>query len=180
MRTHAEADHADKMRNSIAAQDYSVMGEVELSDHEYLSRFRSEQSGNILPKPPEIPGFHTCWIPETSNNMHDNIKTRERLGYVLVKHDEVPNFGVPDNRAGQFEGCVSHNELVLMKIPHRYYQLLMTDAHHTQPYEQEASVKQRTLDQFRDKTGASIIAKDGDADQSGLNNLARKVAVPKF
>ena len=163
---------------SAAATDYSVRGEVELSDAEYVRRFRSEQSGNILPKPPEIPGFHTCWVPETSNNMHDNITQRQRLGYAIVKQDELPSFVSPSNRAGQYEGCVSHNELILMKIPDRFYQLLMQDAHYTQPYEQEASVKQKMLGQFVDKSGDSLTRDTNE--MTGVNQLARKVAVPKF
>ena len=177
-RTHAQADHAAALQNSHAAQDYPVMGNVELSDTEYLSRFRSEQSGNILPKPPEIPGYHTCWIPEKSNNAHDNVSTRERLGYSVVKHDELPGFCDTSNRSGQFEGCVSHEELILMKIPMRFYQLLMTDAHYTQPYEQEASIREKIKYQFVDKNGESIIR---DADGTvGMNTLARKVKAPIF
>lgn len=175
--TEAEADHQFRIEAAHAAEDYSVKGDVQLSDAELLRQFRVSMTSNILPNLPTIEGFHLCWIPAQSNNQYDTIDFRKRVGYSVVKPEEVPGFNPSSNRAGDIEGCVSYNELILMKIPMRLYQLYMKESHHTQPLEQERAIKQ-TITSMEDKDGKNI-ARD-QQEMTGINNLARKVAEPTF
>ncbi len=175
--TEAEVDREFRNENSYATEDYSAKGDVELSDSEYLRRARALQSGSALPEAPAIPGFHTCWAVHKSNNSYDTIDHRQRLGYALVKPEEVPSYASPSNRGGEFDGCVSHNELVLMKIPTRYYHILMKDVHHDQPMDQERAIKQNIV-QMHDNDGNEIVR--DLPEMTGINNLARKVKEPTF
>lgn len=177
LRTEAEDDQAFKVEAALADQDYSVEGDVELSDEEFLKRARVSLTSNVLPKPPEITGYHTCWIPQHSNNTYDTIDYRKSVGYSVVKPEEVPQFMSSSNRAGSIDGCVSHNELILMKLPLRLYNLLMKEIHHNQPMEQERVIKQN-ITQMSDNEGNNI-ARD-EAEMTGIRNLARKVREPNF
>lgn len=173
--SHDEIDH--NLQTELAQEDYSVKSDGEMSDEEYIRRFRVSLVNNILPDLPKIPGYHLCWVPQNSNNQYDTVDFRKRVGYSVVKPEEVPNFMVGNNRSGQHEGCVSYNELILVKIPDRLYQLYMRDSHHTQPIEQERVIKQNIV-AIEDKEGQSA-ARDLN-EMTGINNLARKVATPNF
>jgi len=175
--TEAEADHSFKVEAAHAADDYSVQGDVDLSDKELLKRFRESLTSNILPTLPKIEGYHLCWVPQTSNNQYDTVEFRKRLGYAIVKPEEAPAYLTQSNRSGQFEGCISFNEMILMKIPERFYQLLMKEYHHTQPNEQELSIKQN-IKRMEYKDGESVVRDEQEMD--GINKLARKVKDPTF
>lgn len=176
-KSYAEHDHDFKMESSHAPEDHSAQSDVELTDAELLRRFRTSNSSNIIPNAPNMDGFHLCWVPMQSNNHYDTVEFRKTIGYAVVKQDEMPKMMNVSNRSGEVEGCISHNELVLMKIPNRLYQLYMTESHHTQPFEQEQVIKQ-TITQMEDKEGASLVR---DANEmTGINNLARKVRNPIF
>lgn len=173
----AESDHDFKLEAAHASDDLSVKSEHELGDKELLRRFRMSLTSNILPKTPDIPGFHLCWIPQSSNNIYDTVDFRKQIGYSVVKPEEVPDFLVSSNRAGQIDGCVNYNELVLMKLPQKIYQLYMRDSHHTQPMEQERVIKQ-AISQMEDKEGNRITRDEHE--MTGISSLARKVAEPNF
>lgn len=175
--TVAENEQAARVAASTASEDLSGQ-EDELSDAEYLRRYRTSLSNTVLPAAPKMAGFHLCWVPLASNNRFDTVDMRKQLGYVVVKPEEVPEFVSPSNRGAQFDGCVSHNELILMKIPLRLYNLHMKDSHHVQPNEQERIIKDDIANKMVDKEGNSIV-KDG-AEMTGMNRLARKVAEPTF
>lgn len=167
-----------KAESSLAAQDLTILANNELSEEEFLKRARTLSSASVLPKPPEIPGFHLLWAPVHSQNISDTVQFKQSLGYVIVKPEEVQNFASQSNRSGQVEGCVSHNELVLMKIPNKYYNMLMKEAHHDQPLLQEQSIKQRIRENMNDNEGKSVIR--DEAEMTGINSLARKVPEPQF
>ena len=177
LRTEAEDDQAFKIEAAMADDDYSVKGDVELSDEEFLKRARVSLTSNVLPKPPALAGYHTCWIPQTSNNTYDTVDYRKSIGYSVVKPEEVPSFLSSSNRSGQIEGCVSHNELVLMKMPLRLYNLLMKEYHHEQPMEQERVIKQNIV-QMSDNEGNNIVRDEHE--MTGIRSLARKVREPNF
>lgn len=175
--TLSDADRAARAASNPSSEDLSVKDDPYLSDAEALSKFKSAMSSTVLPNAPVIPGFHLCWVPISSNNSSDTIDFRKTIGYAVVKEEEVPGFISPSNRSAQFDGCVSHNELILMKLPMRLYQMYMRENHHTQPLEQERIIKDRILD-MKDKDGSSL-ARDKQ-EMTGINRLARKVAEPTF
>lgn len=175
--TEAEADVNFRVGESLAAQDHPVVGDAELSDAELLRRYRVSLSSNILPALPKLEGYHVCWVPPESNNIYDTVDYRKGIGYSIVKQEEIPNFTSPSNRAGQYEGCVSHNELIMMKLPLKLYQMYAMDTHHTQPNEQERVIKQNIVN-LQDPEGKNV-ARDLH-EMSGINRLARKTKDPVF
>ena len=79
-------------RESRAQQDESRAAPEEhmVSSEERRRMFRSEWLQEALPTPPEIPGFHLCWLSTT--NQYDPIHKRLRMGYTPVKAEELPGF----------------------------------------------------------------------------------------
>ena len=102
---------------------------------------RNEFAQEALPKPPKIPGWHTCWLSTT--NSYDPIHKRVRIGYVPVKFDEVHGMDQFAVKEGEWAGHVSCNEMVLFKVPDDIYQSIMTLSHHTMPMEEEAKIKEQ-------------------------------------
>ena len=176
--TTAETDLAAKAASNPSSMDFPATEGAELSDAEVLRRFRTSLANTVLPSTPNLPGFHVCWVPMTSNNQSDTVDARKQLGYAVVKEEEVPTYISPSNRSAQFEGCVSHNELILMKLPLRLYQIYMKDSHHTQPMEQERSIKADIDAKLVDEEGATV--KRDEAEMTGMRRLARKVKEPTF
>jgi hypothetical protein len=119
----------------------------------------------VLPQAPEIPGFHTCWLSTTSNV--DPVYKRLQMGYMLVKQNEIAGIGNQRITSGEFEGCVSINEMVLAKIPDELYQEIMLINHYERPLEEEGMLK----------ANAVIDEKDSDGRQlgkvEGFDNLGR-------
>ena len=101
--------------------------------------FRSEWLQEALPTPPEIPGYHLCWL--SSSNQYDPIHKRMRLGYEPVKADELPGFEHLKVKAGEHVGFVACNEMLLYKLPMDIYQQLMTELHHNAPLEEQEKIK---------------------------------------
>lgn len=174
--TGAENEQAARAASNPASQDLSVQEDENLSDAEITRRYRMSLSNTVLPTAPNLPGFHACWVPIASNNHFDTVDFRRNLGYVPVKEEEVPGFISPSNRGAQYDGCVSHNEMILMKVPLRLYNLHMKDSHHIQPNEQERSIKADIDGKLVDNEGSSIKRDEGD----GMRRLARKVQEPNF
>jgi len=175
--TEAEHDISAKVEGSLSSQDYPVQGDATMSDAELLRRYRVSLTSNILPTIPSIDGFHVCWVPMNSNNIYDTVDYRRGIGYSVVKQEEIPAFQSPSNRSGQIEGCVSHNEMILMKLPSKLYQMYSLDTHHSQPNEQERTIQQNIV-QMQDNEGNSIVR--DSAEMTGINRLARKTKDPVF
>lgn len=137
-----------------------------LSATERRRILRQEWVQEILPTPPEMPGFHLCWISTT--NSTDPIHKRVQLGYTPVKASEIPGFEQYKVGDGQFEGCVACNEMLLFKIPMEVYQDLMTIYHHDMPLEQEQAIRDRVQGANEvDSNGRQLTSVEGDFNQLG-------------
>lgn len=101
--------------------------------------FRDEWTATALPTPPDIPGFHLCWL--STSNSYDPIHKRMRMGYEPVKASEVPGFEHYKMKSGEYEGLVGVNEMLLFKIPQDLYQEMMSYFHHEKPLEDEEMLK---------------------------------------
>lgn len=132
---------------------------------------RAEYTQEVLPKSPELPGWHTCWL--TTNSQYDSIQKRMRLGYVPVKAEEIPGFEHLHMKSGEYPGCIACNEMILFKIPTDVYQEIMAEFHHHMPLESEQGLKQDALSQ-----GAAIESEKGAED--GFAHLAKSGRVPFF
>jgi hypothetical protein len=176
--THSDIERDATVNTSLASEEHSEKSSIELSDAELIRRFRTSLINNILPTVPSIRGYHLCWVPAQSNNTFDTIQHRQRLGYEVVKPEEMPNYNLNSNRAASVDGCIAYNELVLMKLPLRLYELYMTDLHHEQPIEQERIIKQSISERFVDDEGRSLVR--DQEEMTGISSLARKVKKPTF
>lgn len=142
--------------------------EVPLTDDELEAMIAAEFDQNRLPTPPKMPGWHLCWLTTTSQ--YDSIHNRIRIGYQLVRQDELPGF---DPSAGQglerFPGVVTCNEMVLGKIDERRYQAIMRIAHHKKPLEGEEGIINSIHSAARDSSGKKLVHIDKDDD--GMTNM---------
>lgn len=143
-----------------------------LTMEERRKLLRSEWNQEVLPTPPKMPGWHTCWLSTT--NSSDPIFKRIQKGYELVKLSEVPGFSQYHVDQGEYVGCVACNEMILAKIPEELYQDLMAYFHHELPMEEEEMLRANAVQMEKDSNGREL------GEVEGFDSLARRVKVPTF
>lgn len=165
-------------RESRSSQDSSRAAPEEafISKQERRKMWSDEWTQSALPKVPDIPGWHLCWLSTT--NGYDSIDKRMRLGYVPVKADEFPGFDNYRVKAGEDVGFIACNEMRLYKLPMEVYQEVMTQMHHDAPNEEsdKVQVQVEQLQGNRDSSGRSLGSVEGE----GFGNLNRNVQTPVF
>ena len=165
-------------RESRSSQDLSRAAPEEafISKQERRKMWSDEWTQSALPKVPEIPGWHLCWLSTT--NGYDSIDKRMRLGYVPVKADELPGFDNYRVKAGEDIGFIACNEMRLYKLPMEVYQEVMTQMHHEAPNEEsdKVQIQVEQLQGNRDSSGRSLGSVEGE----GFGNLNRNVQAPVF
>jgi hypothetical protein len=146
-----------------------------ISSDERRKMFRSEWLQEALPNPPEIKGFHLCWLSTT--NQYDPIHKRVRLGYTPVKAEEVPGFENYKVKSGEHAGLVAVNEMILYKLPNDVYQEMMTELHHNAPMDEQEKIRiqQEQLLNTKDSNGKRLGQVEGD----GMN-FDQTVKAPIF
>jgi hypothetical protein len=170
-------------RNNSEGRESRAIGDVSREapeknfalSNERRRMFRDEFMQESLPTAPEIKGFHCCWLSTT--NQYDPIHKRMRIGYTPVKAEEVPGFENYRVKAGELEGMVACNEMVLYKIPNDIYQEYMAEVHHYAPMDEQEKIKvqQDQLLNARDSNGRALGQVEGD----GMNfDMTR--SVPTF
>lgn len=137
------------------------------------SSFRDEWTQNALPTPPEVPGYHLCWLSSTNN--YDPIHKRMRMGYEPVKAEEVEGFEVYKMKSGEFEGFVACNEMLLFKIKREIYQEMMAYFHHEKPLEEEEMLKKS--DAMQDAQARPVI---DSPDDDGFKSIGKPRHSPVF
>ena len=152
----------------------SVDDELE-SAKERRKMFR-EFTQEALPSPPAKPGWHFVWLSTT--NQYDPIYKRIRMGYSPVKAEDLPGFDHYRSKSGEFEGCVSVNEMILFKIPQEIYQEIMEEYHFNMPNEEEGRIKANAASAARDSSGKNLGG--FDKDDEGFSSLTSKVNAPIF
>lgn len=150
LQTQLKGDHQYARDDSDREFDDREHQERDLTDDERLEIFRLAMFQNQLPSLPAIPGWHLVWL--TTANPRDSIQGRLRLGYQLLRPEEVPGWEHNILTSGQYTGCIGINEMVAAKLPMRLYELYMTEAHHNQPLAEEGKLRS-TLDAVRDAQG---------------------------
>ena len=135
-----------------------------------------EWTQSALPKVPEIPGWHLCWLSTT--NSYDSIDKRMRLGYVPVRADEFPGFENFRVKAGQHEGFVACNEMLLFKLPMEIYQDVMLQMHHEAPMDEADKIRVQVeqLQGQRDSSCRSLTQVEGE----GFGSIDQNVKNPIF
>ena len=135
-----------------------------------------EWTQSALPKLPEIPGWHLCWLSTT--NSYDSIDKRIRLGYTPVTQDELRGFENFRVKAGEHAGFIACNEMLLFKIPIEMYQDIMLQMHHEKPMEEAEKIRVQleNLQGARDSSGRSLGRVEGE----GFGDMDRHVPTPIF
>jgi len=135
---------------------------------------RSETTQDVLPQPPNMPGWRYCWLSTT--NSTDPIYKRMQKGYEPVRVSEIPGFAQFTATSGEFEGCVACNEMLLFKLPEELYQELMLINHYERPLEEEEILKANAVDAVkeRDSDGRDL------GETQGFDSLGRRVKPPQF
>lgn len=147
-----------------------------MSAQERRKAWSDEWTQSALPKTPEIPGWHLCWLSTT--NSYDSIDKRMRLGYVPVRADEITGFDTYRIKSGENTGFIACNEMVLYKIPMDLYQDVMLQMHHEKPMEEadKIRVQVENLQGARDSSGKSLAQVEGE----GFGDMDREVKPPVF
>jgi hypothetical protein len=165
-------------RESRATQDSERAPATDAlaSTRERRKMFRNEWVQESLPKPPDIPGFHVCWLSTT--NSYDPIHKRLRMGYELVRYEEVPGFENYKVKAGEHTGAIACNEMLLYKMPEDVYQDVMAELHHWAPQDEadKIRVQVENLQGAQDSNGRRLGQVEGD----GMNQLDKQMPVPVF
>ena len=165
-------------RESRSSQDSSRAAPEEafISKQERRKMWSDEWTQSALPKVPDIPGWHLCWLSTT--NGYDSIDKRMRLGYVPVRADELPGFDNYRVKAGEDVGFIACNEMRLYKLPMEVYQEVMLQMHHEAPNEEadKVQIQVEQLQGNRDSSGKSLSKVEGE----GFGNLNRNVQTPVF
>lgn len=152
-RSDADTDRTNKDGTALTAEERRMA-------------MRKDWVQEILPTPPNMPGYHTCWLSTT--NQSDPIYRRIQYGYEPVKATEMPGFGSHYQATdGQFAGCIACNEMLLFKIPSERYNDLMTIYHHDIPLEQEGAIYDRVQSNEVDSNGRPLGFVEGDYNSMG-------------
>lgn len=167
-REQLKGDHQYARDDSDRMADDRESQERDISDDERLELFRMAMFQNQLPSLPHMPGWHPCWL--TTANPRDSIQGRMRLGYQLIRPEEVPGWEHNVLTSGQYTGCIGINEMVAAKLPMRLYEMYMTEAHHNQPLAEEGKLRS-TLDAVRDAQGKGTqVYLEGGMAALGINS----------
>jgi hypothetical protein len=148
-----------------------------ISTQERRKMWDEEWTQSALPKLPDMPGWHPCWLSTT--NSYDSIDKRMRLGYVPVKSDEIPGYEEYRVKSGEHAGFISCNEMLLFKLPMDIYQDLMLYHHHDKAREEadKVRVQLESLQGQRDSNGRSLVNVEGE----GLGSFDQQPSkVPVF
>lgn len=131
-----------------------------------------------LPTPPALPGYHLCWISTTST--YDTPFKRQRLGYTPVRQSEMPGFDSSNGQSLQgYEGFVTCNEMLLVKIPLSHWQLLMKHYHHARPAQDEQSIvdeAKRVAEQHQTGQKSLLVDSSDDEELEGLGYLEQSAS----
>jgi hypothetical protein len=153
-------------RNDRASEDASRRPPEEkfMSAQERRKAWSDEWTQSALPKTPEIPGWHLCWLSTT--NAYDTIDKRMRLGYVPVTADEIPGFDSFRVKAGEHVGHISCNEMLLFKLPMDVYQDIMAQMHYEAPREEvERIFSQAEGAGAKDSSGRKLVQMEAGMDR---------------
>lgn len=146
-----------------------------VSSDERRKMWKDEWTQEALPKIPEIPGWHLCWLSTT--NSYDSIDKRIRLGYVPVKAEELPGYDNYRVKAGEHIGFIACNEMLLYKLPMDLYQDVMAQMHHDAPLEEANKIRvQAEQIHGRDSSGKRL----GQVEGEGLGEIDKPIPAPIF
>jgi hypothetical protein len=168
-----------ELRSDRAMKNRSVTENRELTDSERLDMFRKSLFQSSLPDLPKISGYHVCWL--TTTNPRDSIQGRLRLGYELIRAEDVPGWEHATIKSADYVGCVGINEMIAAKLPLHLYNAYMTQAHHQAPLEEESKLE------YANQEVAERAAKESKRErrplimvEEGMQELGQAPPAPDF
>ena len=169
-------------RSSRASENSSRENEngTALTMAERIAILRDEYTGDILPDVSKSrgidPEMHYFWASTT--NQTDPIYKRLRMGYELVRADELPELATEFRiSSGQYEGCISVNEMILLKIPKVLANELMKINHHERPLAEEQRVQDNAVVKQEDREGKKLGG--FDEEDEGFKHIVNHRRDPK-
>lgn len=148
----------------------------ELNDSERLDALRTSLFQVALPDLPPIDGFHTCWL--TTTNPRDPIHGRMRLGYQLIRAEDLPGWEHSSLKSGEYAGYVGVNEMLAAKISLHLYNEYMLELHYRQPLQEEEKLTEAV--RAAQQQAAQINANALLTTEEGTAQLEQHRAEPDF
>lgn len=150
---------------------------LELSQTEREQMLRDEALQNQLPNPPKRPGTHWFWA--SMNNQWTPVTWYRRMGYHPVKIEELAGWADANMRgkSGEYAGCITINEMLLMRCDEASYQKFMKIVHHDKPNEEQRTVRGKideTRETVENEAGVGGLVEEVG---SGLQNMDRSARV---
>lgn len=168
----------DRVSRSSEDLDRTYENGTALMMLERKALLRQEWNDDILPSIPPDGKYHYIWLSTTSQN--DPIYRRQRLGYQLVRKEQLPHLALKSIAlSAEYEGYISVNEMVLARIELELYNELMLINHHERPLEEERLLKaniKKNIEEEEDSQGEKL----GEMIGEGIKNLGRPVRPPSF
>lgn len=130
------------------------------TEDERLEMFRMQLYNDRLPNLPDIPGYHVCWL--TTANTGDTIQSRSRMGYELIRAEDVPGMDLIIQKTGDYVGCVMVNEMIAAKLPTSLYLRYMQEAHHDAPMREENKLEEtaQMMREQAERSGGRLVEED--------------------
>jgi hypothetical protein len=131
-----------------------------------MEMFRGSAHSSLLPNLPPISGYHVCWLTTQTQNPHDGIPSRMRLGYEPVKPGDIQGWEGVSIKTGEYAGCIGVNEMIAFKLPLSLYQRYMREAHHTAPMNEEDKIRavaEQIQGEAKDR-GANVLVGEGTSE----------------
>lgn len=125
-------------RQGRAINDRTITEDRELNDSERVEMLRRTFFQSALPDIPRIEGYHVCWL--TTQNPRDPVHGRMRLGYELIKAEEIPGFEHLGMKTGDYPGVIGVNEMIAAKLPIHLYEAFMREVHFDAPLREEEAI----------------------------------------
>lgn len=156
-----ERDGADDM-----VEEDEGVGAENFEDDALLDVFLDSLNQTVLPRLPEIPGYHVCWL--TTSNPRDSVDWRLRVGYTLLRYKDFPGMTEIGGLKGDTnpDDKIQINEMIAAKIPARLYNKLMLAVHHQLPLNEEVKLRSRVeeMGQAAESQGGRLVVGDGTRD----------------
>lgn len=150
---------------------------LELTQDEREQMLRDDALQNQLPNPPKRPGVHWFWASLT--NQYNSVTWYMRLGYKPVKFEELPGWADANMRgkSGEYAGCITVNEMLLMKGDETAYQRFMHIVHHEKPMQEQMRARQsvnRAKEEVSEESGRDGLVTEVGTGFASLDRKAKK------
>lgn len=145
--THEQDTRDAELTSTKITGDRTFTDGREMTDEEFMNSLSFDGGlNNVLPKPPEVPGYHVMW-ESTMDAAAPNLRHRlDHLGYTFVKADECPTYHNHSSRTSMIPGVVSYNELVAVKIKAGREQVIAKRFHHDMPLTREVAIRKKAAE----------------------------------